>query len=103
MVSSFSETTKHLPALHEPGYYRVRVAGRLGPEWRERWEGVTVDARPGPVGEGWTSELQGQLADHSALMGVLDQLALVGARLLEVECLGTDAPAGGAGSETKKL
>lgn len=76
------------PAIHEAGIYRIRVTGRLGPEWANRLEGLSVEAARGADGE-WRTVLTGTVTDHAALMGTLDRLALHGARLLEVRCLGT--------------
>ena len=32
----------HLPGLHEPAVYRIRVAGRLGPKWADRVVGMQI-------------------------------------------------------------
>ena len=30
------------PAIFDPGSYRIRVAGRLGPEWADRFGGLEI-------------------------------------------------------------
>jgi len=89
------------PKCHEPGIYRIRVVGKLGPEWAERFEGielVTERQADGTV----TTDLSGPIADQSALVGLIDQLATVGANLVKVEFLRSVPPAGaGSGKGTK--
>jgi len=53
--------------------YRIRVAGRLGPEWSEHFEGMTLSYEP-MEGFGITTEIEASLPDQAALMGVLQQL-----------------------------
>ncbi|HSB69019.1 MAG TPA: hypothetical protein VLT62_06780 [Candidatus Methylomirabilis sp.] len=82
-----------MPALTNPhslisqsALYRIRVAGRLGPEWAERLGGLTLASR---TAQDWgtITELCGHLPDQAALMGVLAQLYGTGAPLLSVEWL----------------
>ena len=92
------------PAVFDPGSYRIRVSGRLGPEWADRFGGLEIlvdeaGAR-GPV-----TEILARVADQAALQGLLDQLYARGHVLLSVECLegDTGGPApGGPTSEVKK-
>jgi hypothetical protein len=77
------------PAVFDPGSYRIRVAGRLGPEWADRFGGLEIlvdeaGAR-GPV-----TEILTRVADQAALQGLLDQLYARGHVLLSVECLEGD-------------
>ena len=57
----------------EPATYRIRVQGRLEPEWSKHLGGMTVVVWEGPNG-GCFAELTGPLADEAALMGVLEHL-----------------------------
>ena len=77
------------PAIFDPGSYRIRVAGRLGPEWADRFGGLEIlvdeaGAR-GPV-----TEILARVADQAVLQGLLDQLYARGHVLLSVECLEGD-------------
>jgi hypothetical protein len=77
------------PAIFDPGSYRIRVAGRLGPDWADRFGGLEIlvdeaGAR-GPV-----TEILARVADQAALQGLLDQLYARGHVLLSVECLEGD-------------
>jgi len=63
-----------LPAMHDPGIYRLPVVGRLGPEWKDRFEGMNVIERTSPDPRGIT-ELTVPTADQAALLGVLDQFS----------------------------
>jgi len=53
--------------------YRIRVVGRLGPEWSELFEGMTLSYEP-MEGFGIITEIEVSLPDQAALMGVLQQL-----------------------------
>ena len=76
-------------ASDEPAVYRIRVLGRLGDAWRDRFGGfelrVINESPP-------TSALTGLLADQAALMGVLAHLYASGVTLLGVERV--DRPCG---------
>ena len=83
--------------MFHPAVYRIHVAGRLGPEWSDRLQGmavVTVEAR----GHGPVTEIRGLLPDQAALMGVLDYLYNSGIPLLDVAYVQECCP----GHETKK-
>jgi len=71
----------------EPPTYRIRVQGRLGPEWCDRLGGLKVTVEQGACGAPFT-ELTGQLTDEAALMGVLEHLYNLGLPLLGVERVG---------------
>jgi len=84
------------PKCHEPGVYRVRVVGQLGPEWGDRFDGVELVS--GRQADGTvTTELTGEFADQAALVGLVEQLAAVGASLLHLELVRAVPPAGTAG------
>ena len=68
----------------EPPTFRIRVQGRLGPEWSDRLGGMKVTAREATGGTVF-AELTGPLTDEAALMGVLEHLYNLGLPLLAVE------------------
>ena len=63
-----------LPSMNDPGIYRLPVVGRLGPEWKERFEGMTLIEQTSPDPRGIT-EPTVPTADQSVLLGVLGQLS----------------------------
>ncbi len=74
-----------LPAMHDPGLYRLLVVGRLGPEWtgtvrrqRSRSFAKSSDSRG-------ITELTVPVSDQAALLGVLGQLTDMQCTLLRVE------------------
>jgi hypothetical protein len=76
--------------MHDPGRYRICVAGRLGPEWLDRLRGSELVVRGG----GWqttVTELTGTLDDQAALQGLLDSLYARGCVLMSVELMGNEA------------
>jgi hypothetical protein len=73
-----------LPAMHDPGLYRLLVVGRLGPEWQDRFDGIDVVFRQGSDLRGIT-ELTVPVSDQAALLGVLGQLTDMQCTLLRVE------------------
>ena len=78
-----------LPSMHDPGIYRLLVVGRLGPEWKYRFEGMTIIERPSSDPRGIT-ELTVPTADQAALLGVLEQLSEMQCALLQVELVNED-------------
>jgi hypothetical protein len=50
----------------DPAYYEIHVAGRLGPEWADWFEGLSIT--PGPDG---ATILAGLVVDQAALHGHL--------------------------------
>jgi hypothetical protein len=62
--------------------YRVRIKGQLEPEWSSWFAGLAV--RPEPDG---TTVLRGQLADQSALHGLLAAIRDLGLLLVSVETI----------------
>jgi hypothetical protein len=75
-----------LPSTNDPGIYRLLVVGRLGPEWKDRFEGMTIIERTSPDPRGIT-ELTAPTADQSALLGVLGQLSGMQCALLSIALL----------------
>ena len=74
-----------------PASYRIRVVGRLTPDWSDRLQGMQVM----PVEEqgcGPVTELSGILVDQAALMGVLTHLYGCGIALISVTVQGSESP-----------
>jgi len=98
------EDMTRLPGVHEPGMYRIRIAGRIDPSWSDRAQGMDVVVRHTAARESF-SELTGVVADQAALQGFIDQLYAHGHVLLGLEWLGEDgslhpewSQAGGCGT-----
>ncbi len=64
---------------HEPGWYEIRLQGRLDPRWSPWLDGLDVI----PADDGSTV-LRGHVADQSALHGVLARLRDIGLPLVSV-------------------
>ena len=78
-----------LPSMNDPGIYRLLVVARLGPEWKERFEGMTIIEQTSPDPRGIT-EPTVPTADQAALPGVLEQLSDMQCALLQVEFVNED-------------
>ncbi|MHB1132816.1 MAG: hypothetical protein ACYC4L_10560 [Chloroflexota bacterium] len=63
--------------------YQITVRGRLGPEWSEWFEGLSLV--PQPNGD---TELCGPVADQAALYGILLKINQLGLTLLAVKQAG---------------
>ncbi len=70
--------------------YRILVHGTLDPGWSDRLGGMTVSAAQTADGAPMTT-LVGELADQSALVGVLNALHDFGIPLVAVERIGAEA------------
>lgn len=64
--------------------YRIRVSGILDEDWSRRSYGMAVVPHRSEA-EGSYTELIGVLPDEAALMGLLDALYGIGAKLQSVE------------------
>ncbi len=74
------------PLAYTQGCYRIRAHGRLDATWSAQlgnMQLVIVEYRTEPI-----VVLTGMLADQTALLGVLNQLSLLGLAVLSVEYLG---------------
>ena len=65
--------------LSMPARYRIRVQGRLGPEWSAWFGGLSLSWQ-----EPDQTVLVGQVLDQSALHGLLNTIRDLGMPLLEV-------------------
>ena len=64
--------------MGQPLVYRIRVRGHLGPQWAAWFEGLCVAETAGDT------TLTGQLADQSALHGMLARVRDLGLELVSV-------------------
>ena len=66
--------------------HRIRVYGRLNPDWSERLQGMAI-SKVEKEGHGTFSKLVGLLPDQAVLMGVLQTLYNSGVLVVSVECV----------------
>ncbi len=59
--------------------YSIRISGHLAPSWSDRLQGLEIHNLPNGA-----CELAGEIADQSALHGLLTQLRDLGLELLAV-------------------
>jgi hypothetical protein len=71
-------------SLFEPAMYRISILGRLDKNWSDYCGGLTIEHVSDPKRHAMTM-LTGQLADQSALIGVLNSLHDMGCPILSVE------------------
>jgi len=76
-----------------PGLYKIRVVGELDEHWIANLEGLEISTTSWghyhPV-----TQINGWLADQTALSGLLDLLNDLGRVILTVECLDMDEETG---------
>jgi hypothetical protein len=65
--------------------YEIRVAGHLGAEWVEWFDGLAITQEPGG-----DTLLTGSVADQSALYGLLRKVRDLGLTLLAVNLIAED-------------
>ena len=65
---------------HEPGWYEIRVQGRLDQRWAARFDGMALTISP----DG-TTVIEGPVTDQAALHGLLARLRDLGMPLISVE------------------
>jgi hypothetical protein len=70
--------------------YRILIRGTLDADWSDRLGGMTISAARLADGAAATV-LTGDLADQSALVGVLNALHDFGWPLVSVECIADEA------------
>jgi hypothetical protein len=78
------EETIHQYLFDRPGLYQVRVLGALSKSWLDYLEGLEISTSP------WrnyalVTQINGWLADQTALAGLLDLLTGLGLVILTVE------------------
>ena len=65
---------------HEPGWYEIRLQGRLDERWAEWFDGMSVETAPGGV-----TVLRGPIVDQAALHGLLARLRDLNLPLISVQ------------------
>ncbi|MGW2820363.1 hypothetical protein ACWC24_05075 [Streptomyces sp. NPDC001443] len=70
-----------------PGWYEIRLQGRLGPRWATRFDGMTLT-----TDSDGTTLLRGPVVDQAALHGLLHRLRDVGLPLVSVARVETGPP-----------
>jgi hypothetical protein len=64
----------------EPGWYEIRLQGRLDERWAAWFDGMTIEPAPDGV-----TVLRGLIVDQAALHGVLARLRDLGVPLISVK------------------
>lgn len=72
-------------SLDRPATYQITIQGRLGLEWSDWFDGMTMTTLTNSSGT--TTILTGQLHDQAALHGLLNRLYGLGLPLLAIDCL----------------
>ena len=62
-----------------PAEYRIKVKGKLGNQWSEWFEGMTIKT------EGAMTVIMGEILDQPALYGILVRIRDLGLPLISVE------------------
>jgi hypothetical protein len=81
-----SEACSSFSLMYRPAVYRIRVCGRLGPEWSDIIGAMTVSVTERENREPVT-ELKGELEDQAALMGLLQHFYACCVPMLSMECI----------------
>ena len=82
-----SELTQPIK-LTQPAEYLIEIQGRLETQWSNSFNGMKMTTRM--ITSGFTiTSLHGEVADQSALHGILNQIRDLGTPLLLVKCLST--------------
>jgi hypothetical protein len=90
MMGKGDPTIAHLPAVHDPGCYRIEFVGLLAGDWEDRLGAVKILARQESAVPRST-QLTATFADQAALLGLLDQLSDMQCTVLALERLGDGA------------
>ncbi len=74
----------HPAGRHEPGWYEIRLQGRLDDRWSAWFDGMTLTTRPQTPDVGVVTVLRGHVVDQAALHGLLARLRDIGLPLISV-------------------
>ena len=77
-----AEQSRRTPRPDQPTNYEIRIAGHLGAEWMDWFDGLTITQEPGG-----DTRLTGAVTDQSALYGLLRKMRDLGLTLLAVNLL----------------
>ena len=72
--------------LDQPTRYRIEIQGNLGAAWSANFGGMTISIRTNP-GAGRITILEGVVADHATLHGILNSIRDLGLPLITVRYL----------------
>jgi hypothetical protein len=72
---------------HGPGWYEIRLKGRLDTRWAAWFDGLTLTH-----GSDGTTLIHGPVADQAALYGLLQKTRDLGLPLISVNHVDTDHP-----------
>ena len=70
---------KKQQAWHGPSHYQIKVKGRLGSQWSDWFEGMTIES------EEAETIIRGKVSDQPALHGLLVRVRDLGLPLISVE------------------
>ncbi len=90
MVLSMDPSSQPVYPLDARCRYRILIRGMLDASWSDRLGGMTISTAQLADGAA-TTVLSGELADQSALVGVLNTLHDFGLPLVSVERIGDEA------------
>lgn len=76
--------SSHPASQHDPGWYEIRLQGRLDDRWCTWFDGMTLSTGEDPAGTGVITILRGQVVDQAALHGLLARLRDIGLPLVAV-------------------
>ena len=71
-------------AWHGPARYQIKVKGRLSSQWSDWFEGNTIEF------EGGVTSISGEVADQTALHGLLIRIRDLGLQLISVNRIESD-------------
>ncbi len=77
-------TSQNQLSLHLPAAYRITLQGIVSQRWADWFDGFTMACSTQPDGSPRTC-LSGTAADQAALLGILQQLYLLGLPLISVQ------------------
>lgn len=88
-----ADLESRISAFDKPGTYRIRVRGKVDPDWSDWLGGMQITPHR-PEGQKATTELIGPLSDQAALVGVLNALYEMHLSIVSVECLASESSSG---------
>jgi hypothetical protein len=65
--------------VSDPGWYRIRIQGRLDQRWSTWFDGMSLSH-----GDDGTTVIRGRVGDQAALHGLIERVRDLGVTLLEV-------------------
>ena len=77
-----AEQSRRTPKPDQPTYYEIWIAGHLGAEWAEWFDGLTITQE-----SDGNTRLTGVVTDQSALYGLLRKVRDLGLTLLAVNLI----------------